>query len=596
VRPRAPAKPRRSPAPRKRAPARAPGAIDNAEVADAFDAVADLLEIAGDNPFRIRAYRNAARTLRALPDPLRERIAAGRDLTEIPGIGADLAGKIAELVHTGRLGLLDELSRNAAPGLPELLRLRGIGPKRVHALHEELGVASVDDLERAARSGRIRELRGFGEKTEAEVLRSIEHLRGEGARVPWARAEPVALALLEHLRQSPAALRAEVAGSFRRRKDTVGDLDLLVATRDPRAAGERFVAFPQVARVLAHGPTRAAVVLRSGLQVDLRAVAPESFGSALHYFTGSKAHDIAVRKLGLERGLKVNEYGVFRGARRIAGRTEEEVYAAVGLPYVEPELREGRGELEAARDGRLPALIELDDLRGDLHAHTTASDGRNSIEEMARAAKRLGREYLGIADHTRAARIAHGLGPARLAKHLEEIERARGRVGGIRLLASAEVDVLPDGALDLPDAVLAKLDVVTCAVHSGFALGEAAQTGRILRAIEHARCHVLGHPTGRLLGVRPAYRVDLHRVLAAAKEHGVALELNSQPERLDLDDVWCRAAKELGVAIVISSDAHSVDELAFLRYGVFQARRGWLERRDVLNALPWPQLRSKLRR
>jgi DNA polymerase (family 10) len=577
------------------AEARARAPIDNAMVADRFETVADLLEVDEESPFRIRAYRSAARVLRGWPRPVQDMVSRGEALTEIPGIGKDLAGKIAEIVTTGRLSLLEELEGRIEPGVAALLELRGIGPKRAKQIRHELGVGSLEALEAAARSGRLRELHGIGPKTEAEVLRAVQSLHVEGRRVPWVTAELVALALLEHLSHAPGTLRLEACGSFRRRKDTVGDLDVLVASSDPESATTSFLTFPQVERVLAHGPTRSAVELRSGLQVDLRVVTDESFGAALLYFTGSKAHNIAVRRLGVARGLKINEYGVFRGEDRIAGRTEEEVYATVGMAYVQPELREDRGEVEAALEGRLPALVELSHLRGDLHAHTSTSDGRDSIEAMARAAVALGREYLAISDPTQSLRTARGVDPVRFEKHLAEIERVRALVPKLRLLASAEVDVRSDGSLDLPEALLARLDVVVCAVHSRLDTDGGRLTRRIVKALEHPRCHVLAHPTGRVLGERPPAAVDVSAVIEAAKRHGVALEVDSQPLRLDLDDTWCRAAKEAGVGVVISSAARAVEELELLRLGVQQARRGWLERSDVRNTLTWPALRRRLR-
>ena len=394
----------------------------------------------------------------------------------------------------------------------------------------------------------------------------------------------------------PGVRHVEVAGSFRRRRETVGDLDLLVACARGAPVVERLVAHEDVAEVAARGPTRATVVLRSGLQVDLRVVAAASFGSALHYFTGSKAHNIAVRKLGVRRGLKLNEYGVFRGARRIGGKSEAEVFRSVGLPYIEPELREDQGEIEAARRRRLPRLVELADLRGDLHVHTRASDGRASPEEMAIAARERGYEYLAIADHTAAARIARGLDARRMRRHLARIEKLAAGLRGIRLLRAAEVDILEDGSLDLPDEVLRELDLVVGAVHSHFGLARARQTERILRAMDHPRFHVLAHPTGRLLGEREAYAVDLERLVLGAAERGCFLELNAQPQRMDLTDVACRAAKQAGVKVAISTDAHAAEQLDFMRLGVGQARRGWLEADDVLNTRSWRELEKLLAR
>lgn len=571
--------------------------VQNTEIARMFEQVADLLAIQAANPFRVRAYRNAARTVRSLAEPLHTMLAAGADLAQLPGIGKDLAGRIAAIVRTGRCAILDRLARATPKGLLELLRLPGLGPRRVAALQRALGIADAGDLLRAARAHRVRALPGFGPRTEAAIVAALGR-RAPGAerRTLWAEAAPIAARLVTLLAAAEHVGAVEVAGSFRRRRETVGDLDVLVAAAHGDAAIERFVGDDDVDRVLARGHTKAAVVLRNGLQVDLRVVAPEAFGAALVYFTGSKAHNIRVRRLGRERGLKINEYGVFRGARRVAGHDERSVYRAVAMAWVPPELREDRGEVEAARRRRLPRLLEAGDLRGDLHSHTRASDGTATIGEMAAAAKALGREYLAIADHTHAARIAHGLGPRAMRAHLRRIAAADGKVRGLRLLRAAEVDIREDGSLDLPDDLLAELDVVVCAVHTGFRLSRAKQTERILRAMDHERCQILAHPTGRLLGAREPYAVDLERVVAGAAERGCCLELNAQPQRLDLPDVWLAAARAAGVRIAISSDAHSTQQLALLELGAGYARRGWLTAADVINTRPWAEVRRLLRR
>ena len=403
-------------------------------------------------------------------------------------------------------------------------------------------------------------------------------------------------AMAAYLRADRAVGRVEIAGSYRRRKDTVGDLDILATSSRGTDVIQRFATYPEVKRVLAQGSTRSTVVLRSGVQVDLRVVEEDSYGAALHYFTGSKPHNIAIRERGIARGLKINEYGVFKGAHRIGGRTEAEVYRAVGLPYIEPELREGRGEIEAAEKKRLPHLVELADIRGDLHAHTTASDGRNSIADMAAAAKAKGYAYLAISDHSQHTTIAHGLDARRLARQLAEIDRLNGGIGGVRILKSAEVDILEDGRLDLPNAILEQLDFTICAVHSQFGLSPAKQTERIIRAMDNPNFGILAHPTGRLINERPGYAVDMERVVEAAKERGCFLEINAQPERLDLDDVHGRLAKDVGVKLAISTDAHSTAQLDFMHFGVDQARRAWLGPDDVLNARPWAELKKLLRR
>ena len=402
--------------------------------------------------------------------------------------------------------------------------------------------------------------------------------------------------LLAHLTTCQAVQRLEVAGSYRRRKDTVGDIDILTVSSKPRTVVKRFVEYPRVKRVQAEGPTRSSVVLDCGLQVDLRVVPAVSFGSALYYFTGSKSHNIAVRALGLTRGLKINEYGVFRGTRRIGGRTEEEVFEAVGLPWIPPELREARGEIEAARTGRLPRLVELSDVRGDLQIHTSATDGVNDLAEMVDAARQCGHEYIAITDHTKAVRVAGGLTRGAFHRQFKAIERLQKRFSDITILKGAEVDILDEGDLDLDDDTLSELDVVVVAVHSKFNLSRSAMTKRIVRALRHPHVQILAHPTGRLIDRREPYRVDFDQIIKAAADHGVALEINAQPERLDLDDVQARAAHEAGVRLVISTDAHRVDELRFMRHGVDQARRGWCEARHILNTLPLARLRSALRR
>ncbi|MGN2390267.1 DNA polymerase/3'-5' exonuclease PolX [Pelomicrobium sp. G1] len=569
-------------------------AVHNADIAAMFEEIADLLEIQGANPFRVRAYRNAARTVEGLGRDLAVLVKAGEDLTELPGIGEDLAAKIREAVETGRLAFLDRLHKELPPAITELLKIPGLGPKRVKALYHDLGVQTLEQLARAARDGRIRELPGFGAKTEEKILEAVEAHLSSARRFKLAVAAQYAAPLVEHLRKAPGVGRVVVAGSFRRMRETVGDLDILVTTTHPEEAVRRFAGYEEVKEVLSKGGTRASVVLRCGLQVDLRVVAEESYGAALHYFTGSKAHNIAIRRLAQERGLKVNEYGVYRGEERIAGRTEEEVYATVDLPYIPPELREDQGEIEAARAGRLPQLVELADLKGDLHAHTKATDGKNTLEEMAEAARKLGFEYLAITEHSRRLTVAHGLDPRRLEKQIDEIERLNARLKGIRLLKGIEVDILEDGRLDLPDSVLARLELVVGAVHGKFDLPRARQTERILKAMEHPYFTILAHPTGRLIDERPPYDVDMLKIVRKAKERGCFLELNAHPERLDLLDVHCRMAKDEGVLVAISSDAHSVLDFGNLRYGVGQARRGWLEAKDVLNARPlkslWPLL------
>jgi len=570
--------------------------VHNAEIAALFDRLADLLEIEDANPFRVRAYRNAARTIASLGPSVAGLVAAGRDLSELPGIGEAIAEKIAIIVKTGRLPQLAEVEARTPSALAYLMQIDGLGPKRVKALYRQLDIRSFEDLARAARSGKIRELDGFGAKTEAMILQHLDRRLGATQRMRLAEAEDIAAALVDHLRKAPGVKDVSVAGSLRRRKDTVGDLDILVTAARHSRVMRHFVEYDEVTEIVSQGDTRSTVVLRSGLHVDLRVVPQVSFGAALCYFTGSKAHNIAVRRIGVAKGCKVNEYGVFKGAKRIAGRTERDVYATLGLDYIEPEMREDRGEIELAAKGRLPKLVTLDDIRGDLHCHTDLTDGRNTLEEMATAARERGYEYLAVTDHSKHVTVAHGLDKAGLMAAIRRIDRLNARLDGITILKSAEVDILEDGRLDLPDSVLRELDLVVCAVHYKFNLPEKKQTTRILRALDNRHCNILAHPSGRLINVREPYEVDLQAIMTAARERGCFLELNAQPARLDLTDVHCRMAKDMGLKVAISTDAHSTGQLDYMRFGIGQARRGWLEARDVLNTRGLSELRKFLKR
>jgi DNA polymerase (family 10) len=570
--------------------------VHNADIAAVFEEIADRLEIQGANPFRIRAYRNAARTLGELPQEARALLEKGEDLTRLSGIGDDLAAKVHEILSSGRCSLLDRLRRELPPAVTELLQIPGLGPKRVKALYHDLEVQTVEQLVRAARDGRIRALPGFGEKTELNILQAVEAHASQMRRFKLAVAAQYAEALTTFLQAVPGVNQVTVAGSFRRMRETVGDLDILVTAAAGSPVMQRFTAYDEVAEVLSAGITRASVILKSGLQVDLRAVEEKCYGAALCYFTGSKAHNIAIRRIAQKRGLKVNEYGVFRGTERIAGEDEASVYRSVGLPFIPPELREDRGEIEAAHDGRLPHLVEFSDLRGDLHAHTKATDGHDSLREMALAAKALGLQYLAITEHSRHLTVAHGLDPLRLTRQCDEIDQLNLELDGVTLLKGIEVDILEDGGLDLPDEVLGRLDLVVGAVHSQFHLSRAKQTRRILRAMDHPHFTLLAHPSGRLIDRREPYDVDMLRIIRHAKARGCFLELNAHPERLDLLDSHCQMAKEEGVLVSINSDAHSTFDFSNLRYGVGQARRGWLEKDDVLNTRPLAALRRLLKR
>jgi len=571
--------------------------MENLDVARAFDEIADLLEIKGANPFRVRAYRNAARVIGALPQSVASMLKDdGRALEELPGVGEDLANKIVELAGKGRLRFLDDLRKEVPRTLLDVLHVKGLGPKRTRKLWKDLRVKSLGDLEKVARRGRLADLEGFGAKTQAKVLEGIAELRARAGRVRLAEADTYALPLLEYLRGAKGLADLEIAGSYRRRRETVGDLDILATTAKGSDVMERFVHYPEVESVVARGRTKSSVRLRSGLQVDLRLVDRKSYGAALQYFTGSKAHNVKIRGLAQKRGLKINEYGVFRKDKLVAGRTEAEVYAAVKLPLIPPELREDRGEIEAAAEGKLPDLLEPGDIRGDLQMHTTRSDGRDKLEDMVKACRKRGYAYMAVTDHSPTVRIAGGLKPADFARQYAEIDRLQRRVKGIRILKSAEVEILEDGTLDLPDATLARMDVVLATVHTKMEMPRKEMTRRIVTALRNSPVQILGHPTGRLLNRREPYAVDMEEVVAVAREEGVLLELDSHPERMDLNDVHLRLARDAGAKVVISTDAHAVEDLEFMRYGVEQARRGWLSKADVANTLPLGRFLKLLRR
>ena len=569
--------------------------IRNVDIAGIFDTIADYLEIGDENPFKIRAYRNASRTIRGLGPELRDMLAAGEELTDLPGIGKELAAKIVEILETGTVQALEKLKEKVPAGVIEMLRIPGLGPKRVGTLYRELKIESLAALKQAAQAGRIQAFPGFGAKTEQHIREALEALAQREARVSIAAARPFVDRLESYLQTVPGVSEVAVAGSFRRGKETVGDIDMLVAADESSPVMERFVAFEDVGRVLAQGPTKSSILLRSGLQVDMRLVDRGSFGAALQYFTGSQAHNIAVRRIGRQRGLKINEYGVFTADKRIAGETEESVYRTLDLPWIPPELREDRGEIEAAREGKLPRLVELGDLKGELHSHTSATDGRNSLEEMALAAKRCGLTYLAVTDHSRFLRMVDGLDERRLVSQMKEIDRLNAKLKGITLLKGIEVEILEDGSLDLPDRVLKRLDLVIGSVHSRFRLPIQKQTERILRAMDQRYFSILGHPSGRLINERDAYELDMPAIIQKAKERGCFLELNANPQRLDVTDIYCQMAKEAGVLIAINSDAHSVNEFDQLTYGIVQARRGWIEKKDVLNTRPLGELGKLLK-
>jgi DNA polymerase (family 10) len=569
--------------------------VDNAAIARVFAEIGDLLEIKNANPFKIRAYRNAADTIAHLGDQI-----AGLDPANrlgIPGIGKDLAAKIGELLDTGQCQYHQELLQEFPPTILDLLRLQGVGPKTVALLYRGLEIRTLDDLERAAREGRIRALKGMGAKKETLILKAIEDRQRFTGRHLMPEAYDIAAALVATLRQQAPSADISIVGSLRRGCETCGDLDILAAGAPPDLM-DAFTGYSLVERVLARGETKSSVLLRGGFQADLRLVPLESAGAAQQYFTGSKTHNIVLRDRAIQRGLKLNEYGLFRveDDGRIAGETEEGIYEALGLALVPPELRENRGEIAAAERHALPRLLTISEIRGDLHMHTTATDGRAGIEAMAIAARAAGLEYIAITDHSRAIAMANGLDETRAREHAQAIREVNARLEGIRVLAGIECDIRPDGSMDLADDCLAELDIVIASVHSAFNQDAEQMTDRLLRAIACPWVDVLGHPTGRLILKRDAYRFDAERVFAAAAAAGVALEINSQVDRLDLDDIHARLARDRGAVFVIDSDAHSPTELGTLRWGVAVARRAWLQPGDVLNTRPIAECRARLRR
>ena len=567
---------------------------ENSEVAVIFHEMADMLEIIGENPFRIRAFRRAAQAIENLPEGVGTMLEKGT-LARVPGIGSGIMGRVEQILETGDCEDHATLREEVGAGLLEMMRVEGIGPKTVKLVYTELGIQTVDGLEAAARQGHLAGLPRMGEKSQAKIIDAIAAYRRHTGRLLLGEALPQGMAIVEALGQEPAVEQIDLAGSSRRRRETIGDLDVLVGSTQATAVMDRFVALPQVNDVMLRGDTKCSVHLKQGgLQVDLRVVRPECFGAALHYFTGSKMHNIAIRDRGKRRGLRISEYGVFREGtdESIGGRTEEEVFAAVGLPFIPPELRENQGEIEAAEAGTLPRLIEDGDLRGDLHVHTDATDGTAPLEEMAEAGAALGFEYIAITDHSKALAMTQGLDEARLAKQVDLVREVEQRLGEIEILAGIEVDILPTGELDLSVAALRELDWVVASVHSHFKLSEEEQTARIIRAMESGVVDCIGHPTGRVLGQRDPYAVDLDRVIEAAARLGVALELNAFPDRLDLDPPHCRQAREVGVPVVVNTDAHAPGHLALREFGIYTARRGWLEPGDVLNTRPLSAIRA----
>ena len=571
--------------------------MENLDVARTLAELADLLEIQGASPFRIRAYRNAVNTINSLSQPLKDMVAAGEDLTELPGVGKSVTKYIGEFLTSGSISRLEEVSAEFPRSLVQLMRLDGVGPKKARKLFEELDVRTVDDLAAELEAGRVQTLDGFGVKSAAKIIDAIEDHKKHTGRFQIRETERLIAGLLEHMQSAPGVARIELAGSLRRRKETIGDVDILAELEgDGTPVVDHFVSFSGAQRVVGAGSTKGSIVLHSGLQVDLRVIPSRSFGSALQYFSGSKEHNVAVRSRAVRQGLRVNEWGVFRvpeteddepigkeDGERLAGDTEQSVYEVLGMSWVPPELRENRGEVEAACEDELPELVSLEDIRGDLQMHSTWSDGKASVEEMARSCLERGYEYFALTDHSQAMAMVQGLTPERAREQWAEIEQVQELVPGIRILKSVEVDILKDGSLDMPDDVLEQLDVLVISVHSFMDQNKKTMTDRVLRAMQHPSADILAHPTGRRINRREPFELDVEAVLEAAADLSVAVELNANPNRLDFSDVHVHRAKELAVPVVISTDAHSLRGLADMRFGVDQARRGWLEASDVLN-------------
>ncbi|WP_457607276.1 DNA polymerase/3'-5' exonuclease PolX [Nitratifractor sp.] len=569
--------------------------MSNQDIAAFFKKLADLLEIRGDNPFRIRAYRNAARTIETSGYDFTQLVAEGADLSKLPDIGERIAKKIEEIVTTGHLKKLEEVQKEFPPGILDLLKIEGIGPKRAKVLYEKLGIGSLEELKKAAEEHRIRELPGFDEKLEEKILKGVVLYKKEGKRFLFAEAEPFAEALKKHLSDFGKIDRVTVAGSYRRRRATVGDLDIVITSEDPLGAMDHFTSFPEIREIVSKGDTRSTVILQNNLQVDLRCVSAQSYGAALHYFTGSKPHNIAVRKMAMERGWKVNEYGVFdQGMQRLAGATEEEIYRLFGMAYIEPELREDRGELQAAMEGTLPWLVERRDLRGDLHLYSSFGLGQEPPEVLVKKALSLGYDYLAICDRAEHLLSSHGRKRAPLDAYLEELDRLAEAYPKLHILKGIEVEILENGSLAVEESTLERVDWVVASADEHHELGKEKQTKRLLEAIAHPAVDLIAHPMGRILGKKNGIHFDLDAVIDAAARHGVALEIDSRPDRLDLDDVHIRRAIEAGASLALCSVAGSATQMERIRYGLYQARRGWAEAKDLLNTLPPKKLLQRL--
>jgi DNA polymerase (family 10) len=559
--------------------------MKNKELADLFDKMADILEFKGENPFKISAYRKASRILGDLTKDIEE-IAENGKLKDVPGIGEGMAQKIVEYLKTGKMSKFEEVKKGVSDELIAIMDIPGMGPKTLSMIHKEKGISDLSQLEKAVENGSLIGLPGIGEKKVENIKRGIQLLKQSKGRMNLGIAYPLAKRIVESLREKTGSKKIEWAGSLRRMRENIGDIDILATGPNQEKIVYTFTHLPEVKEVLASGGTKASVIVEGGVQIDLRVVGEDSYGAALQYFTGSKDHNIHLRGIAKTKGIKINEYGVFKGEKKIGGKEEKDVYQALGMKWIEPELREDRGEIEASQEGRLPKLVQESEIKGDLHTHSKWSDGSSPVEEIARAAQKRGYQYVAICDHSKSLKIAHGLDESRLMKQIEEIDRINEKFKGFQILKGIELDILTDGKLDFPDRVLKKLDLVVAAVHSGFKQDKERMTKRIVRALENPFVHVLAHPSGRLLGARDPYEVEIDELMEAAKRYGKALEINSTFERLDLDDLHCRKAKEIGIKLVIGTDAHHLDQMWMMSLGVAVARRGWLGTPDLLNTLP----------
>jgi DNA polymerase (family 10) len=570
--------------------------LKNLELSQIFEQIAKILKIKGENHFKIRAYEKITLVLENLPIDI-ETIYQQGGLNNIPGVGTGIAKKIEEFLTTGKLEYYEKLKETIPTGVIELLDIPEVGPKTAKLLYEKLEVDNIEKLERAIKEHQIKDLPGMGEKSETNILRGIELYKRRKERFLLGRALPLAEEMVESLSQLKETNKISFAGSLRRKKETIGDIDILVTSQNPEKIMKTFTSLPQVREILSEGPTKSSIITKDDLHIDVRVVEPVSFGAALQYFTGSKAHNIKLRELALKRGLKINEYGVFEveSGNRIAGEKEEEVYQALNLPFIPPELREDRGEIEAAQENRLPQLIEYSQIKGDLHLHTKWSDGAHTIKQMAEAAQKIGYKYIAITDHSQSLKFAGGLIEERLREQVEEIQKLNQELKDFTILSGIEVDIKSDGSLDFSDEILSKLDVVIAAIHSGFKQESKIITERIIKAMQNRFVNIIAHPTGRLIGYRESYQVDINEMMEVAAKTGTILEINSYPERLDLNDIYCRMAKEKGVQLAIETDAHSIEGLTFMDLGVAVARRGWLEEKEVINTLPLDKLLKRLK-